>query len=472
MKLQRTDKIETNLYELEIRVEGEEWKAGIDRSFRKNSGKLSIPGFRKGKAPRAMVMKMVGEDYFYEDAVNMTYSDAYEAALDEAKLTPVDRADVELKEVGREGYTFVARVTTQPEVTLGEYKGLEGVRPDSAVTPEEIQGELDRMADRNSRLLDVDDRPAQDGDTTEIDFEGFLDGEPFPGGKGEKYTLVLGSNQFIPGFEEKIVGHSAGEEFEIAVTFPEEYHEESLKGKETTFKIKLHSIKKKEIPVLDDEFAKDVSEFDTLEELKKDVREKMLAEREEGAKRAFEDAAMAKVAAGIQADIPDAMIEEQARRFVDNFRMQLQSQGVPYEQYMKMTGMEEEKLMADAKAPAEGQVRMDLAIAAIVKAEGLEASDEDVEAEYSKMAGQYGMDVENVKKYLNDDVIKEQIVRAKAVELVAAAAVPVKPEEVKAEETKAEETETEEPKPAKPKRTRKKKAEPKAEEAPAETPAE
>ena len=264
---------------------------------------------------------------------------------------------------------------------------------------------------------------------------------------------------------------SISEEKDINITFPEDYHAD-LAGKAVVFHVKVNAIKVKEIPVLDDEFAKDVSEFDTLEELKKDVREKMLAEREEGAKRAFEDAAMAKVAAGIQADIPDAMIEEQARRFVDNFRMQLQSQGVPYEQYMKMTGMEEEKLMADAKAPAEGQVRMDLAIAAIVKAEGLEASDEDVEAEYSKMAGQYGMDVENVKKYLNDDVIKEQIVRAKAVELVAAAAVPVKPEEVKAEEPKAEETETEEPKPAKPKRTRKKKAEPKAEEAPAETPAE
>ena len=304
-----------------------------------------------------------------------------------------------------------------------------------------------------------------------IDFEGFLDGVPFDGGKSDSFDLEIGSGQFVPGFEDQVAGMSISEEKDINITFPEDYHAD-LAGKAVVFHVKVNAIKVKEIPVLDDEFAKDVSEFDTLEELKKDVREKMLAEREEGAKRAFEDAAMAKVAAGIQADIPDAMIEEQARRFVDNFRMQLQSQGVPYEQYMKMTGMEEEKLMADAKAPAEGQVRMDLAIAAIVKAEGLEASDEDVEAEYNKMAGQYGMDVENVKKYLNDDVIKEQIVRAKAVELVAAAAVPVKPEEVKAEEPKAEETETEEPKPAKPKRTRKKKAEPKAEEAPAETPAE
>ena len=465
MSLQ-VDKLENNMAKLTIEVPAEELEKAIEGAYQKNKNRINIPGFRKGKAPRAMVMRMVGEDYFYEDAVNMTYSDAYEKALEESGLEPVDRADVELKEVNGEGYTFVAKVTTRPEVTLGEYKGLEAVREDSAVTEEEVQSELDRMADRNSRLVDVDDRPAENGDTTEIDFEGFLDGVAFPGGKGEKYTLVLGSNQFIPGFEDQLVGHNTGEEFEIAVKFPEDYHEESLKGKDTTFKVTIHAIRKKEVPVQDDEFAKDVSEFDTLDELKKDVREKMLAEREEAAKRAFEDAAMSKVAAGIQADIPDAMIEEQAKRFVDNFRMQLQSQGVPYEEYMKMTGMEEEKLLADARVPAEGQVRMDRAIAAIVKAESLEASDEDVEAEYNKMAAQYGMDVENVKKYLDDAVIKEQIVRAKAVELVAAAAVPVKPEEVKAEEPKAEEP-AEEPKPEKPKRTRKKKAEPKPEEAPA-----
>ena len=455
MKLQRTDKIETNLYELEIRVEGEEWKAGIDRSFRKNSGKLSIPGFRKGKAPRAMVMKMVGEDYFYEDAVNMTYSDAYEAALDEAKLTPVDRADVELKEVGREGYTFVARVTTQPEVTLGEYKGLEGVRPDSAVTPEEIQGELDRMADRNSRLLDVDDRPAQDGDTTEIDFEGFLDGEPFPGGKGEKYTLVLGSNQFIPGFEEKIVGHSAGEEFEIAVTFPEEYHEESLKGKETTFKIKLHSIKKKEIPALDDEFAKDVSEFDTLEELKADLTAKMQEQKNAAADEELENSLVDAAAANAQMEIPPVMVERKINEMVQNFEYRLQSQGLNLPTYLQYAGMEMSAFREGFTAQAEQQVRVALTLEAIVKAEAIEAEEEAIEAEYQKMAESYGIEVEKVKGVVSAQSIADNLKFNKAIDLIKTTAkVTDAPKE--AEEKKEEA-------PAKPKTTRKRK--PKTEEA-------
>ena len=456
---------------LTVEVSAGEFEAAVEKAYRKQRGSIRVPGFRPGKAPRKMIENMYGAGVFYEEAVNEALPDAYTAAVKEQELEVVGYPEVELLNVGKEGFSFKATVAVYPEVTLGQYKGVEAPKAEVSVTDEDVEGRIKEMADRNSRMVSVEDRAVAKGDIANIDFEGFLDGVPFDGGKSDSFDLEIGSGQFVPGFEDQVAGMSISEEKDINITFPEDYHAD-LAGKAVVFHVKVNAIKVKEIPALDDEFAKDVSEFDTLEELKKDVREKMLAEREEGAKRAFEDAAMAKVAAGIQADIPDAMIEEQARRFVDNFRMQLQSQGVPYEQYMKMTGMEEEKLMADAKAPAEGQVRMDLAIAAIVKAEGLEASDEDVEAEYSKMAGQYGMDVENVKKYLNDDVIKEQIVRAKAVELVAAAAVPVKPEEVKAEETKAEETETEEPKPAKPKRTRKKKAEPKAEEAPAETPAE
>jgi trigger factor len=456
---------------LTVEVSAEEFEAAVEKAYRKQRGSIRVPGFRPGKAPRKMIENMYGAGVFYEEAVNEALPDAYTAAVKEQELEVVGYPEVELLNVGKEGFSFKATVAVYPEVTLGQYKGVEAPKAEVSVTDEDVEGRIKEMADRNSRMVSVEDRAVAKGDIANIDFEGFLDGVPFDGGKSDSFDLEIGSGQFVPGFEDQVAGMSISEEKDINITFPEDYHAD-LAGKAVVFHVKVNAIKVKEIPALDDEFAKDVSEFDTLEELKKDVREKMLAEREEGAKRAFEDAAMAKVAAGIQADIPDAMIEEQARRFVDNFRMQLQSQGVPYEQYMKMTGMEEEKLMADAKAPAEGQVRMDLAIAAIVKAEGLEASDEDVEAEYSKMAGQYGMDVENVKKYLNDDVIKEQIVRAKAVELVAAAAVPVKPEEVKAEETKAEETETEEPKPAKPKRTRKKKAEPKAEEASAEAPAE
>ncbi len=470
MSVKSCEKLEKSMVALTVEVSAEEFEAAVEKAYRKQRGSIRVPGFRPGKAPRKIIENMYGSGVFYEEAVNEALPDAYSSAVKEQELEVVGYPEVELLSVGKEGFSFKATVAVYPEVTLGQYKGVEAPKAEVSVTDEDVEGRVKEMADRNSRMVSVEDRAVAKGDVANIDFEGFLDGVPFDGGKGDSFDLEIGSGQFVPGFEDQVAGMSISEEKDIDITFPEDYHAD-LAGKTVVFHVKVNAIKVKELPALDDEFAKDVSEFDTLDELKKDVREKMLAEREEAAKRAFEDAAMSKVAAGIQADIPDAMIEEQAKRFVDNFRMQLQSQGVPYEEYMKMTGMEEEKLLADARVPAEGQVRMDLAIAAIVKAEGLEASDEDVEAEYNKMAAQYGMDVENVKKYLDDAVIKEQIVRAKAVELVAAAAVPVKPEEVKAEEPKAEEP-AEEPKPEKPKRTRRKKAEPKPEEAPAETPAE
>ena len=470
MSVKSCEKLEKSMVALTVEVSAEEFEAAVEKAYRKQRGSIRVPGFRPGKAPRKIIENMYGSGVFYEEAVNEALPDAYSSAVKEQELEVVGYPEVELLSVGKEGFSFKATVAVYPEVTLGQYKGVEAPKAEVSVTDEDVEGRVKEMADRNSRMVSVEDRAVAKGDVANIDFEGFLNGVPFDGGKGDSFDLEIGSGQFVPGFEDQVAGMSISEEKDIDITFPEDYHAD-LAGKTVVFHVKVNAIKVKELPALDDEFAKDVSEFDTLDELKKDVREKMLAEREEAAKRAFEDAAMSKVAAGIQADIPDAMIEEQAKRFVDNFRMQLQSQGVPYEEYMKMTGMEEEKLLADAKVPAEGQVRMDLAIAAIVKAEGLEASDEDVEAEYNKMAAQYGMDVENVKKYLDDAVIKEQIVRAKAVELVAAAAVPVKPEEVKAEEPKAEEP-AEEPKPEKPKSTRRKKAEPKPEEAPAETPAE
>ena len=466
MSVKSCEKLEKSMVALTVEVSAEEFEAAVEKAYRKQRGSIRVPGFRPGKAPRKMIENMYGAGVFYEEAVNEALPDAYTAAVKEQELEVVGYPEVELLSVGKEGFSFKATVAVYPEVTLGQYKGVEAPKAEVSVTDEDVEGRVKEMADRNSRMVSVEDRAVAKGDVANIDFEGFLDGVPFDGGKGDSFDLEIGSGQFVPGFEDQVAGMSISEEKDIDITFPEDYHAD-LAGKTVVFHVKVNAIKVKELPALDDEYAKDVSEFDTLDELKKDVREKMLAEREEAAKRAFEDAAMSKVAAGIQADIPDAMIEEQAKRFVDNFRMQLQSQGVPYEEYMKMTGMEEEKLLADARVPAEGQVRMDLAMAAIVKAESLEASDEDVEAEYNKMAAQYGMDVENVKKYLDDAVIKEQIVRAKAVELVAAAAVPMKPEEVKAEEPKAEEP-AEEPKPEKPKRTRKKKAEPKPEEAPAE----
>ena len=464
MKLLRTDKIETNLYELEIRVEGGEFKEGMDRSYQKNVKKLSIPGFRKGKAPRAMVMKMVGEEYFYEDAVNMTYSDAYDEALKEAGLEPVDRADVELKEVNGEGYTFVAKVTVRPEVALGDYKGLEGVRPYSAVEDGEVQGELDRMADRNSRLIDVDDRPAAEGDTTEIDFEGFLDGVPFPGGKGEKYTLVLGSHQFIPGFEEQVAGHSAGEEFEITVTFPEEYHEETLKGKDATFKVKLLGIKKKEIPALDDEFAKDVSEFDTLEELKADLTKKLQERKTAAAEEKLENALVDAAAANAQMEIPQVMIDRKINEMVQDFDYRLQSQGLNLPTYLQYAGMDMAAFREGFAPQAEQQVRVSLTLEAIAKAENLEAEEEAIEAEYQKMADAYVIEVDKVRGVVAQENIALNLRLNKAIDLIKTTAkVTDAPKEEAAEAPKEEAPKEEAPKEKAPRKRRTTKA--KAEEA-------
>jgi trigger factor len=466
MSVKSCEKLEKSTVALTVEVSAADFEAAVEKAYRKQRGSIRMPGFRPGKAPRKMIENMYGAGVFYEEAVNIALPDAYSGAVKESELHVVGYPQVELLEVGKEGFSFKATVAVYPEVTLGQYKGVEAPRAEVNVTDEDVDARLKEMAERDSRMVSVEDRPVEKGDIVNIDFEGFLNGEPFDGGKSDSFDLEIGSGSFVPGFEDQLVGMNAGEEKDIDITFPEDYHAD-LAGKAVVFHVKANSIKVKDLPALDDEFAKDVSEFDTLDELKNDVREKLVKEREDAAKRAFEDIVMSKVADGIQADIPDAMVEDQAQRFVDNFRMQIQSQGIPYDQYMKMTGMDEEKLLADAKGPALGQVRMELAINAIVKAENLEASDEDVEAEYAKMASQYNMDVENVKKYMDDAVVREQVVRTKAIDLAVASAVAVKPEDVKTEEPKAEEPAAEEPKPEKPKRTRKKKAEPKPEEAPA-----
>ena len=463
MSVKSCEKLEKSTVALTVEVSAADFEAAVEKAYRKQRGSIRMPGFRPGKAPRKMIENMYGAGVFYEEAVNIALPDAYSGAVKESELHVVGYPQVELLEVGKEGFSFKATVAVYPEVTLGQYKGVEAPRAEVNVTGEDVDARLKEMAERDSRMVSVEDRPVENGDIVNIDFEGFLNGEPFDGGKSDSFDLEIGSGSFVPGFEEQLVGMNAGEEKDIDITFPEDYHAD-LAGKAVVFHVKANSIKVRELPALDDEFAKDVSEFDTLDELKNDVREKLVKEREDAARRAFEDIVMSKVAEGIQADIPDAMVEDQAQRFVDNFRMQIQSQGIPYDQYMKMTGMDEEKLLADAKGPALGQVRMELAINAIVKAENLEASDEDVEAEYAKMASQYNMDVENVKKYMDDAVVREQVVRTKAIDLAVASAVAVKPEDVKTEEPKAEEPAAEEPKPEKPKRTRKKKAEPKPEE--------
>ncbi len=465
MSVKSCEKLEKSMVALTVEVSAADFEAAVEKAYRKQRGSIRLPGFRPGKAPRKMIENMYGAAIFYEEAVNLALPDAYAAALEEADIRTVGYPEVELLSVGKEGCSFKATVAVYPEVTLGEYRGVKAPRTEVSVTAEDVENRLKSMADSNSRMVSVDDRAVRVGDVANIDFEGFLNGEPFDGGKSDNFDLEIGSGQFVPGFEDQVVGMSISEEKDIDITFPEDYHAD-LAGKTVVFHVKVNAIKTKELPAMDDEFAKDVSEFDTLDELKKDVEREMTEEREKNAKRAFEDAVITKVAEEMQAEIPDAMIEEQARRFVENFKMQIQSQGIPVDQYMKMTNMSEEKLLEDAKTPAVNQVRVDLAIDAIIKAEGLEASDEDVEAEYAKMAEQYGMSAEDVKKYVDAAMVKEQVCRNKAVDLVASAAVPVKPEEVKSEEVKTEEAPKEEPKAEKPKRTRKKKVEElKAEEA-------
>lgn len=427
MSVKNCEKLEKSTVALTVEVSAADFEAAIEKAYRKQRGKINMPGFRPGKAPRKMIESMYGVEVFYEEAVNIALPDAYSQAVQEQELNVVGYPEVELLEVGKEGFSFKATVAVYPEVTLGQYKGVEAPKGEVKVGTADVTARLKEMAERNSRMVSVD-RKVKKGDFANIDFEGFDNGVPFDGGKGDNFDLEIGSGSFVPGFEDQLIGMEAGEEKDIDITFPENYHE-GLAGKAVVFHVKVNAVKVKEVPALDDEFAKDVSEFDTLAELKKDIKAKLTAEREEAGKRAFEDIVMEKVAGGITADIPDAMIEEQAHAFMENFSRQVQAQGITFEQYLKMSGMDEKALLEQAKEPAERQVRMDLAIAAIIKAENLEVSDEDVDAEYAKMAEQYGMDVENLKKYIEAPVLREQALRSKAIAVVVDNAVPLKPEE-------------------------------------------
>ena len=460
MSVKSCEKVEKSQVALTIEVGAQEFEAAVEKAYQKMRRKINVPGFRPGKAPRKIIEGMYGAEVFYEEAINIAFPEAYEAAVKEQELQVVGYPAGEVEgQVTKDGFTFKATVPVYPEVKLGQYKGLSAEKEEVKVSASDVDTRLKALADRNTRLVSVD-REAKEGDTAVIDFEGFLDGKSFDGGKGENYSLELGSHTFIPGFEEQVVGMKAGDEKDLHVTFPEDYHQD-LAGKAVVFKVKVHEVKEKEVPAMDDEFAKDVSEFDTLKDLKADLKKKITAEREDTAKRAFEDALMEQVAEGITADVPDAMVEAQARQFLDNFKMQLAQQGIKYDEYMKATGMDESKLVEDAKEPALKQVRMDLAMAAIIKEENIDATDEEVEAEFQKMADQYGMDLETVKKYLQADQVKDQLKSQKAIAVVADSATAIKPEKKtarksakKAEDAEGEEKPAEE-KPAK-KTTRKK----------------
>ena len=431
MTVKSCEKLEKSRVALTIETSAEEFEAAVNKAYLKMRGKINVPGFRVGKAPRKIIEKMYGAEVFYEEAVNIILPDAYEAAVKEQELEVVGYPQVELESCTKDGVVFKCTVAVYPEVKLGQYKGLEAPKAEVKVAAADVNARLKEMADRNSRLVSVE-RAVKKGDTADIDFEGFDNGVAFDGGKGENFDLEIGSGSFVPGFEDQLIGMKAGEEKDIDITFPENYTPE-LAGKPVVFHVKVNEVKVKEVPAIDDEFAKDVSEFDTLKDLKADIKKKMTAERTEAAQRAFEDVLMAKVAEGVEADIPQEMVELQAERMMEQFKQQLASQGIPFDQYLKMTGTTEADFRQQAEGPASEQVKMDLAVEAIIKAEGLEASDEDVENEMKSVAEKYGMDLDTVKKYLRPEDVKEQVVREKVMKLVADNAVAVAPAEEKAE---------------------------------------
>ena len=465
MTVKSCEKLEKSRVALTIETSAEEFEAAVNKAYLKMRGKINVPGFRVGKAPRKIIEKMYGAEVFYEEAVNIILPDAYEAAVKEQELNVVGYPEVELESCTKDGVVFKCTVAIYPEVKLGQYKGLEAPKAEVKVAAADVNARLKEMADRNSRLVSVD-RAVKKGDTADIDFEGFDNGKAFDGGKGENFDLEIGSGSFVPGFEDQLIGMKAGEEKDIDITFPENYTPE-LAGKPVIFHVKIN-----EVPAIDDEFAKDVSEFDTLKDLKADIKKKMTVERTEAAQRAFEDVLMAKVAESVEAEIPTEMVELQAAQMTEGFKQQLASQGIPFDQYLKMTNTTEADFTKQAYGPAEQQVKMDLAVRAIIDAEKLDATDDEVEAEMKNVADKYGMDLDTVKKYLRPEEVKEQVIREKVIKVVADSAKAVAPAEEKAElEAEGEIVEKPAKKPAAKKTTKKAEGEEKAEKAPAKKPA-
>ena len=424
-----------------VEIGKEEFEAALTKAYLKVKKSIQVPGFRKGKAPRKIVEAMYGAQVFYEDAIEEIFPDIYTAAVVDQQLKAVGQPSIANMETPEEG-GVVLTVATElyPEVTLGQYKGLEVPKAEATVSDEEVEAEVDRMAQQNARIATVE-RPAQKGDTVVLDFEGFVDGVAFEGGKGENHSLELGSGQFIPGFEDQLVGVSAGESKDVVVTFPEQYGAKELAGKEATFKCTVHEVKEKSLPEKDDEFVKDVSEFDTLDELRADIRARALKEKEDGIQSAFENACVAKAVENMTAEIPACMIEEQLDKQIEEFGYQLQRNGMSMDDYVKMLGGDTSRLRDTFRPMAENNVKANVLIAQIIEEEKIEVSDEEVEAEVAKLAEQYKMEADKVKEYLPVESIKSDLSYRKAVKLIADSAVPVAP---KAEEEAAEEAKTEE----------------------------
>ncbi len=424
MALKSSNKVDTNTYEIEVTVSSDAFKDACKQAYLKGRKNIQLPGFRKGKATQGMIEKMYGEGAFYEEALDIVYPEAVSSAIEEAELKVVDAPfDLEIPVMSKEdGVEMKMKVTTYPEVKLGDYKGLKAVKLPTEATDEDVENELKQMQERNSRLIDVTDRNAEIGDTATIDFEGFTDGVAFEGGKGENYPLELGSGSFIPGFEEQVAGHSIDEEFDVNVTFPEEYAEE-LAGKDAVFKCKIHEIKTKELPELDDEFAKDVSEFDTLDEVKDDLKKQISEKKEKDAKVDLENQLLEQVVENMEAEIPECMFTKRTDEMIQEYSYRLQMQGLNLETYLQYMGQDMDTFKESFKEGAEKQVKVSVALAAIMEAENIEVSDEEIDAEASKIGEQYGMDADQVKNAVPVEQLTEDIKRNKAVDLIVESAV-------------------------------------------------
>lgn len=424
MSLKNANKVDTNRVELEIEVDADRFESAVNDAYKKNVRRMNIPGFRKGKAPRQLVEKMYGTGVFYEDAVNAVYPSALDEAIKESGYEYVeDKIDFDVTSVGAEGLLFKAVITVKPEVELEAYKGLKAEKKAVEVTDADVEEELKKLQDRQSRLVTVEDRAAEMGDTVTFDFEGRVDGELFDGGQAENYTLTLGSGQFIPGFEEQLVGKKTDEECDVEVTFPEDYHAAELAGKPAVFHCKMHEIKTKELPELNDEFAKDCSEFDTLDELKADLRHTIEHRREHEAEDAFESELLEQLIAGFKAEVPEAMYEHRIEDSVRDFDYRLQSQGLNLDTYLQYTGMDHDAFRNGFREQAEKQVKIRLALEKIVALENIVPSAEEVEAEFAKLAEQYKMDVDKVKSLIDEKDLARDLAVGKAMDLIKETAV-------------------------------------------------
>ena len=425
MSLQ-VEKLEKNMAKLTIEASAEDFEKAIQKVYLKARGRINIPGFRKGKAPRKLIEKMYGTGVFYEDAANDLIPTAYAEALKDCDLEIVSRPEINVTQIeSGKPFIFTAEVAVKPEVTLGEYKGVEVEKSDVEVTDEDINKEVDKERENNSRTIDVDDRAVESGDIIKLDFDGSVDGVPFAGGKAENYTLTIGSGSFIPGFEDQLIGTKIGEDKDVTVTFPEDYHEKSLAGKEAVFKCKVNAITVKELPDADDEFASEVSEFETLAEYKEDIKKKLTEKKEKEARAKKEAQAVEKAVENATMEVPDAMIDTQVQSMMEDFARRMQSQGLSLEQYFQFTGMDAKKMHDQMKPEALKRIQNSLVLEAVAKAENIEISDEKVDEEIAKMAEAYKMEVEKLKGIIGDserDQMKKDLAVQAAADLIADAA--------------------------------------------------